>query len=100
VLCFRVPQQLLRPASPQLRTSVFVCLRLYGDPHLAAERQAEETDADPRKELREHVRPSVRTYVSAELFCGDPQLRSCVTADARRSSGAAYMHGLQLVGNC
>ena len=48
-----------------------------------------------RKELRGHARPSVRTCVSAEPFQSDPQLRSRVTADARRPSGAAYMHGHQ-----
>lgn len=41
----RVPRQLPRPAPPQLRTSVVVCMRLYGGPHLTAEHRAEETDA-------------------------------------------------------
>jgi hypothetical protein len=35
----------------------------------------------------------------AELFHGNPQLRIRVTADARRSLGAAYMHGHQLIGS-
>ncbi len=55
---------------------------------------------DPRKELRRHVRPSVRTCVFAELSNGIPQLRSRVTADVRRFSGAAYMHGHQLISSC
>ncbi len=55
---------------------------------------------DPRKELRRHVRPSVRTCGFGELSNCIPQLRSRVTADVRRFSGAAYMHGHRFISSC
>ena len=82
MLRFCVPQQLPVLAPPQLQISVLVCLWLYRGPHLAAEHQAEETAANPRKELRAHFKPSVRTYVFAAPSDGNPQLRSRVKADA------------------
>jgi hypothetical protein len=70
----RIARQLLRPASPQLRTSVVVCMRLYRGPHLAAEHRAEKTDTI-----------LARSYVGT---CGRRSALACLRKNLRLSAVA------------
>ena len=85
------------PAATDFRCGVYAALQMSA---FSCRTPGRGDRRDPRKELRRHVRPWVRTCVLAELSKGVPQLRSRVTAAVRRFSGAAYMHGQQLISNC
>jgi hypothetical protein len=85
------------PAATDFRCGVYAALQRSA---LSCRTPGRGDRRDPRKELRRHVRPSVRTCGFAELSKGIPQLRSRVTAYVRRFSGAAYMHGHHFISSC